>query len=466
MIQPSETSEFIDEGQINQILSETKECDSHRVRNVLQKARELNGLTLEEAAVLFSINSSELTEELFDTAKYAKTEIYGSRIVFFTPLYISNLCFNNCAYCAFRSTNTDMKRRALSMEEIAHEVQLIIDQGHKRILIVSGESYGTSGLQYVLDAIKTAYSVKSNGGEIRRINVNIAPLTVPEFEELKKTEIGTFQIFQETYHRETYRSVHLGGRKRDYDWRVTAVDRAMAAGISDCGIGPLLGLYDWRFELLAMLMHIRHLENLFGVGPHTISVPRIEPALGSALATAPPHKVSDDDFRKIIAILRLTVPYTGIILSTRETPIMRRDALNFGVSQISAGSRVNPGGYEENEQFDTAQFALGDHRCLEEVILDVIRLGYIPSFCTGCYRMGRVGKDFMDLAYPGDIKAHCDPNGLSTFMEYLLDYASETTRKEGEELIEKILAGQTDENRTRSISLLDQVRAGKRDVYC
>jgi 2-iminoacetate synthase len=294
----------------------------------------------------------------------------------------------------------------------------------------------------------------------------VAPLTIDEFKQLKAARIGTYQLFQETYHRETYKQVHLSGQKKDYDWRVTGPDRAMAAGINDIGIGVLFGLCDWRFEMLAMLQHIRHLEARFGVGPHTISVPRLEPAVGSDMASHPPKPVSDVDFRKIVAILRLAVPYTGIIMSTRETANMRRETFALGVSQISAGSRTNPGGYADGELDDAGQFSLGDHRPIDEVVRDVAQLGYIPSFCTGCYRLGRTGADFMDLARPGEIKYHCQPNALSTFLEYLLDYATPETRAVGERLIAKSLDEMDERQRKISTGLLDQIRSGKRDIYC
>jgi 2-iminoacetate synthase len=332
---------------------------------------------------------------------------------------------------------------------------------------VAGESYPHEGFQYVLDSIATVYSVKSGHGEIRRVNANVAPLTLDEFRRLKDARIGTYQLFQETYHRATYRKVHLSGKKRDYDWRVTAMDRAMEAGINDVGIGILFGLADWRFEMLALMQHIAHLEQRFGVGPHTISVPRIEPATGSDMASRPPHALTDDDFRKVISILRLAVPYTGIILSTRENQAMRRESLALGVSQISAGSRTNPGGYADDVESEASgQFSLGDHRGLDEVIRDVASLGYIPSFCTGCYRLGRTGKDFMDMAKPGDIRQHCDPNAVSTFMEYLMDYATPATRVEGEQLIERAIQTMEPGAQQTARKLVKMVCEGKRDAYC
>ena len=460
---------FINEAEIGKLLAANRRPDPARVRDILAKAKTLSGLDAGEAAALMPVSDPGLLAEIFAAAGLVKNAIYGRRLVLFAPLYISNLCSNECLYCAFRAGNREVRRRSLSLEEIARETEILIRQGHKRVLVVAGESYsGRRGFDYVLDAVRAVYSVKAGPGEIRRVNANIAPLTLEEFARLRDVGIGTFQLFQETYHRETYARVHTAGRKADYAWRVTAFDRAMRAGVNDCGIGVLFGLFNWNFEMLAMLQQIRHLEERFGLGPHTVSVPRIEPAVGSDLASQPPAAVSDLDFRKIVAILRLAVPYTGIIMSTRETANLRRELFALGVSQISAGSRTNPGGYsEEGPQEDLeSQFSLGDQRPLDEVIRDVVRLGLMPSFCTGCYRLGRTGKDFMELAKPGDIRGHCDPNALSTFQEYLLDYASGETRLLGGELIEKALAEMDDGPREASRAILDRVRSGQRDVYC
>ena len=454
---------FIDEGAIITALIGGGRVDTGRIREILAKAAEADGLALDEVAALTTISDPELLAELFATARRVKEDIYGKRLVLFAPLYISNLCDNDCLYCAFRVRNKELKRRALTQDEIKHEVGILVDQGHKRILLVAGESYPKQGFQYVLDSVASIYEVKRGNGEIRRVNVNVAPLTLDEFRALKATGIGTYQLFQETYHRETYSKVHLGGRKRDYDWRVTAMDRAQQGGIDDVGIGVLFGLFDWRFEVLAILQHIRHLEQNFGVGPHTISMPRLEPAVGSDIASQPPHPVSDLDFRKIVAILRLAVPYTGMIMSTRESGNLRRETFALGVSQISAGSRTNPGGYTDDTVKDMEQFQLGDHRTLDEVIRDVAQLGYIPSFCTACYRLGRTGADFMDLAKPGEIKHHCDPNALSTFLEYLEDYGSPETVAEGEKLIAETVETMGERERATSTKLIDQVRQGKRD---
>lgn len=460
-------SGFINETEIFRILDENKNPDPAKVRTVLNKAKEMKGLNLEDVAVLTNISDPMQLFELFEEANHIKEMIYGKRLVIFAPLYISNLCANECSYCAFRAKNKAIVRRSLTQDEIKRETEILIRQGHKRVLMVAGESYPKQGFQYVLDSIASIYEAKVDNGEIRRVNVNIAPLDLPEFKLLKEAKIGTFQLFQETYHRQTYQEVHTGGKKKNYDYRVTALHRAMEAGIDDVGIGVLFGLYDHRFELLALMQHIQELERAFGVGPHTISVPRIEPATGSDLASHPPHSVSDLDFRKIIAILRLAVPYTGIIMSTRETANMRRDTFALGVSQISAGSRTNPGGYTDSlHEDDGSQFSLGDHRPLDEVIRDVAEMGYIPSFCTGCYRLGRTGQDFMDRAKPGDIKNHCNPNAVSTFQEYLMDYASYETRLIGEDLIDDVINSMHGTARERAIMLLEKVKKGNHDMYC
>ena len=461
------TENFIHEARISEIMEANKRADAVRIREVLAKARELKGLDTVEVAALTGISDPVLLQELFETANFVKDTIYGKRLVIFAPLYISNLCANECLYCAFRATNKSIMRRALTQEEIAREVENLVGQGHKRILLVAGESYPKEGLDYVLQSIRTVYKVKTAHGEIRRVNINLAPLETEDFRRLKAEGIGTYQIFQETYHRDTYSRMHTGGKKRNYDYRVTAPHRAMEAGIDDIGIGVLFGLFDYRFELLALMQHIRELEREFGVGPHTISVPRLEPASGSDIASHPPHAVSDIDFRKMVAILRLAIPYTGIIMSTRETAQMRRDTFALGVSQISAGSRTNPGGYSnEAMEEEDGQFSLGDHRSLDEVIRDVASMGYIPSFCTACYRLGRTGRDFMDLAKPGDIKLHCDPNALSTFREYLRNFATPETQVTGDKLIAETLSGMSGIARQRAEKLVRRVDEGRDDVYC
>ena len=461
-----ERADFINEREIEGILAPKRRPEPAEVRELLAKARELRGLSMEDIACLSSVECPELLAEIFSTAKRVKEEVYGSRLVLFAPLYVSNRCSNECTYCAFRSTNTALKRRTLTQEEIADETRILIRQGHKRVLVVAGEALPDEGFQYILDTIGTIYSTRIGLSDIRRINVNLAPQTINRFRQLKDRGIGTFQLFQETYHRPTYAAVHLKGRKRNYDWRATAFDRAMEAGIDDVGMGVLFGLYDWRWEIMAMMQHIRHLEAKFGVGPHTISFPRIEPAIGSDLASRPPHAVSDSDFLKMIAIMRLAVPYTGMIMSTRENADVRRSTLSLGISQISAGSRTDPGGYMDGEgDPNGSQFQLGDHRTMEEVVNDVVSLGFLPSFCTACYRLGRTGQDFMDLAKPGNIKYHCHPNALSTFQEYLCDFAGPQAKTAGEKLIAIELQHMNGLQTARTLPMLNKVRAGERDVF-
>ena len=456
----------INDAEINELLKTAASKTPAEIRAILQKARGLKGISPAETAALLSVQDAALLNEIYETAKYVKTEIYGNRLVLFAPLYISNLCFNECEYCAFRVSNRTLKRRALTQDEIKTETLNLIRQGHKRVLMVAGESYTGAGLKYVFDSIQTIYSVKDGANNIRRVNVNIAPLTVEEFKELNKYNIGTFQLFQETYHKPTYEKLHTAGKKKDYQFRLEAIHRALQAGLHDVGIGILFGLYDYKYEVMAILQHIKNLEDKFGIGPHTISVPRIEPACGSELSQHPPHAVSDEEFKKIIAVLRLSVPYTGIILSTREGAAMRRAAFELGISQISAGSRTDPGGYEKaEEEKDSSQFSLGDHRSLEEVIADVAEHGYIPSFCTGCYRLGRVGKDFMDLAKPGLIKAHCLPNAMFTFAEYLYDFAHEPLKTKGFALIEKMMSDLPPAVQQRTKAKLEEIKNGKRDIY-
>jgi len=461
-----ERADFINEREIADLLAESRSPDPAQVRELLAKAREMRGLTMDEVACLSHVECPQLLSELFSTAKAIKEEIYGSRLVLFAPLYISNRCGNECTYCAFRASNKELNRRTLRQEEIAEETRTLIRQGHKRVLVVAGEALPHQGFRYILETIKTIYDTRIGPGEIRRVNINLAPQTVERFRQLKDAEIGTYQLFQETYHRATYANVHLAGRKSDYDWRATVFDRAMAAGIDDVGIGVLFGLYDWRFEALAMMQHIRHLEQAFGCGPHTISFPRIEPAVGSELAARPPYAVSDADFLKLIAIMRLAVPYTGMIMSTRETAEVRRATFAVGISQISAGSRTDPGGYQDGEgDPNGSQFQLGDHRSVEEVVRDIVSLGYVPSFCTACYRTGRTGQDFMDLAKPGEIKYHCHPNALSTFLEYLCDYAGPVAKSAGENLISIELQQMDGQQTASTLPMLNKVRGGERDVF-
>ena len=435
------------------------------LQDILEKSKKLQRLSMQDVAVLLNTTDADGIKEILQTANWVKNEIYGNRLVIFAPLYISNLCNNDCVYCAFRCTNTNIARKALSQEEITKETVALLKTGQKRVLLVAGESYPKEGLDYVLNAIDTVYAARDGKNNIRRLNVNLAPLEVADFKRLKERDIGTFQLFQETYHEATYMKLHLKGPKRDYNYRLTAIDRAFEAGIDDIGIGVLFGLYDYKYEVLALISHIEHLENKFGLGPHTISVPRLEPAEGSEIASTPPYPVSDNDFKKMIAILRLAVPYTGLILSTRETAETRSEALDYGISQISAGSKTNPGGYSDVDSME--QFSLGDHRNLDEVIYDVCAHGYIPSFCTGCYRSGRTGLDFMEYAKPGDIKKKCSPNAIITFQEYLEDYASPKTKTIGDKTITEALLNLPDEKiREFTKKSIQKIKDGQRDIFC
>ena len=455
---------FIDHGAIYDYLKNTTTPDDQELADILAHARELKGVSFAEAERLLMVEDAAHLDRIADAARFIKEEIYGRRLVLFAPLYVSNLCNNDCLYCAFKKSNSAIPRRTLTTDELRREVQTLVQQGHKRILLVSGEGLGKNALDYTVDAIETIYSVKMGKGEIRRINVNIAALPVEGFRTLKAARIGTYQLFQETYHAQTYAKMHPSGPKSNYLFHLTAMDRAMEAGIDDVGVGILFGLEDYRFEIMALLQHVRHLEERFGTGVHTISVPRLEPATGSDVSVNPPHPVSDRDFRKIISILRVTVPYTGMILSTREDAQMRHEALSLGISQISAGSRTNPGGYSESDSAE--QFSLGDHRSLEEVIRDVATMGHIPSFCTGCYRLGRTGHDFMDLAKPGLIKQFCLPNALTSFKEYLVNYATPETRAVGNQLIADMLPDiPGDALRAKTAASLLQIENGAVDVY-
>jgi len=456
---------FIDEEQIFTALEKHGKPDGKRIEEVIAKAREMKGLSLDETAVLLQADGPEYVESIFEAAREVKLGIYGKRLVLFAPIYVSNLCNNSCLYCAFRKENKDLKRKALTIDELKEEVRILEDMGHKRILLVYGEA---SGIKYIVDTIEAAYSVKSGKGEMRRVNVNLAPLSVEDFRTVKAANIGTYQCFQETYHLDTYHKMHPAGRKADYEWRLYALDRAQEGGIDDVAMGTLFGLYDWKFELLAMHQHAAHLDEKYGVGPHTISFPRIEPAQNSDVASHPPYEISDYDFKRLVAITRLMVPYTGMIMSTRETAEMRRELFDLGVSQISAGSRVHPGGYKDAYEHrpEMEQFTVGDTRPLDEVIYDIAAMGYVPSFCTGCYRLGRTGQDFMDLAKPGLIKEFCLPNALLTFMEYLEDYASPRTREAGLKTIEEQMKDiPTDARIKQTAERLKRVQSGERDLY-
>jgi 2-iminoacetate synthase len=455
---------FMDEDRINDLISQ-KSVTKEKINEILDKSLAAQGLTIEEASILLSIEDDESLEKLFKAAKIIKEKIYGKRIVLFAPLYAANVCTNNCVYCAFRIDNKNIQRRVLTPAEVVEEAKAVMRMGHKRIILLTGEDYLETGLDYLEEIMDRIYKTKELNGEIRRINVNIAPLSIDDFKRLNTFGIGTYQVFQETYNKEIYKQVHPAGKKANYEWRLEAMDRAIEAGINDIGIGPLFGLADYKFETLATLMHAEHLDKVCGVGPHTISVPRIEPAEGVEFSQNPPAQMSDKEFKKVVAIIRLAVPYTGLVLSTRETPQMRREIIELGVSQISAASETNPGGYAVHKEA-TKQFETGDMRSLEEIVIELCENGFLPSFCTSCYRVGRVGKDFMEHAKTGHIHTFCQPNALSTFKEYIEDYGSEKLKEVGERAIKNHLDEMTDEKlKNLAIKQIQKIESGKRDLY-
>ena len=430
-------------------------------KRILKKALRKKGLSADEAAVLMNIKSPAMLKELFKAAAQVKKEIYGERLVFFAPLYTSDFCVNDCQYCSFHLSNKKSRRNKLTLEEVKEQVKYLNSMGHKRILLECGEHPSRNNINYITDVIKAIYSVKTPKGNIRRVNVNIAATTVENYRKLKSVHIGTYQLFQETYHRPAYERLHKGP-KQDYDRQITAHIRAFKAGIDDLGIGVLFGLYDWRFEVLALISHAQYMEKKLGVGPHTISVPRFCPAPG--VTYKPEYAVSDKDFLKIIAILRLAVPYTGIILSTRERPGIRKLAFKIGVSQASAASVTSVGGYGRKAQ--GRQFDISDSRPLEKIVEAIVNDKLLPSFCTACYRSGRTGEKFMAITKPGNIHNYCRPNGLLTFAEYLEDFASPGVYKKGSKMIgyylgeikDKALKKETGER-------LLSIKQGKRDIY-
>lgn len=463
---------FIDDDLIRNLLSEaqSKAQDTQLVKTIIAKASQYKGLSAAEVAILLEVQDTELLESMFTVAAQIKEAIYGTRIVLFAPLYISNHCINNCSYCGYRTDNEEQIRRALSLAEVKHEVEIIQSLGHKRLVLEAGEDPGNCSIDYVVDTIKEIYSVKNKNGSIRRVNINIAATTIDEYRKLKQADIGTYILFQETYHRPTYEAMHLTGPKKDYNWHTTAMNRAMKAGIDDVGIGVLYGLYDYKYDTIAMFLHAEYLEKTFGVGPHTISVPRLRPA-GSVNLENFPHLVNDEAFQKIIAIMRLAVPYTGIILSTREHPEYRDRLLTYGVSQISAGSCTGVGGYQQTHENTSLtngsmQFETGDNRSPNEIIRMLCEKTFIPSFCTACYRQGRTGDRFMALAKSGEIQNVCLPNALLTFKEYLLDYADDSLIVVGEAMIAKNLLSIPQENiRKETIKRLQDIENGARDLY-
>ncbi|MCD8184944.1 MAG: [FeFe] hydrogenase H-cluster radical SAM maturase HydG [Rikenellaceae bacterium] len=458
---------FIDPLEIEEILCVTRDPSIERVREVVGKSLSRQRLSLAETAVLLNADTPEARNLILESARQLKQAVYGNRIVLFAPLYIGTRCINQCSYCGFRANNRTAVRHTLTHSEIQSETEALEDAGHKRLILVYGE-HPRYDARYIAQTVKWVYEVKKGHGEIRRININAAPLDITGFRTVRQSRIGTYQIFQETYHPEAYRKYHPAGPKRDYDYRLTAFDRAMQAGIDDVGLGALLGLYDWRFEVMALVRHVNHLEACFKVGPHTISFPRIKTA--SQVRLPLEHLVDDEDFIRLVAILRLAVPYTGLILTARERAALRDRLIEYGVSQIDGGTKLEIGGYcsdKPGQNIHKEQFELNDKRPLAEIIETLVSQRRIPSFCTACYRKGRTGEHFMEFSVNGFIKRYCTPNGLLTFSEYLEDYAAPDLRSKGWRLIESELKGlsQTDIPLATELSKrLELIRLGERDL--
>lgn len=454
---------FIVNEKIWDLLDEAKKADSKEVMRIIDKAEACEGLTSLETAILLNVEDESILERMYQAAGKIKERIYGNRIVMFAPLYVSNYCINGCTYCGYKCSNK-FNRKKLSDDEIREEVKVIEDMGHKRIVLEAGEDDNNCPIDYITHVMDVVYETKKDEGSIRRINVNVAATSVENYVKLKEAGIGTYSLFQETYDYNTYKKMHPYGPKSDYTYHLTAMDRAMEGGIDDVGIGVLFGLYDYKFEVMGLMMHKEHLEEAFGVGPHTISVPRLKKADGVDSKEFP-HLVSDKDFKKIVTVIRLSVPYTGIILSTREEPTFREEVIKVGVSQVSAGSRVDVGGYTVDED-SSEQFKTDDHRPSGEVIKSLCEQGYLPSFCTACYRSGRTGDRFMQVAKSGQIHNLCLPNALMTFKEYLEDYATDDMKKLGESVIEKHIQDiESEKVRSLTEERLKNISEGKRDLF-
>jgi 2-iminoacetate synthase len=456
---------FIDPGEIWDLINNTR-ADAVRVRDVIAKSLDKQRLTLEETAVLINASGTDLLDEIKQGARELKQRVYGNRIVLFAPLYVGNRCINNCKYCGFRTSNTTAIRKTLDDSELVREVEALEDNGQKRLILVYGEHPDYSP-EYIAHTVKTVYAVKKGHGEIRRVNINAAPLEIEGFRIVGQSGIGTYQVFQETYHPEAYKLYHLGGKKTDYDYRLTALDRAQEAGIDDVGIGALFGLYDWRFEVLGLVRHANHLEACYNVGPHTISFPRIKDAV--SLNIDKNYETSDEDFKKLVAILRLAVPYTGLILTAREAPDVRKEVMQYGVSQIDGGTRLELGSYSdsknEEQNLNREQFKINDARSLAEVIDELLDNDYLPSFCTSCYRMGRTGEHFMEFSVPGFIKRFCSPNAILTLAEYICDYGQGETVDKGWKVIAKNLEKLESQVAISTREKIERIKAGERDLY-
>ena len=459
--------EFIDHQEVLDSLAyaDAHKTDAALIDAIIEKAKLRKGLDHREASVLLACELEDRNQEIYALAEQIKKDFYGNRIVMFAPLYLSNYCINGCTYCPYHRQNKHIPRKKLTQEEIKAEVIALQDMGHKRLALECGEDPKNNPLEYILESIKTIYSIKHKNGAIRRVNVNIAATTVEDYRKLKEAGIGTYILFQETYHKESYEKLHPTGPKSNYAYHTEAHDRAMEGGIDDVGLGVLFGLELYRYEFAGLLMHAEHLEAAFGVGPHTISVPRLCPA-DDINPGEFDNGISDEIFEKIVACIRVAVPYTGMIISTRESPKVRERVLHLGISQISGGSRTSVGGYTEPEDYDTStsQFDLSDHRTLDEIVKWLMEMGYIPSFCTACYREGRTGDRFMQLCKSGQINNCCLPNALMTLKEYLMDYARPATKEVGEKLIAANISD-IPRDRTREIVIerLEKIEQGQRD---
>lgn len=457
--------DFIDDKYIDGLVANLTE-DPVRVREIIAKSMNKEPLKVEETAALLAVTDKDLLEEIYDAARTLKKNVYGNRIVIFAPLYIGNFCINDCKYCAFRTSMRTTVRKTLAEDEIIQQVEALEDAGHKRLILVYGEHPDYTP-EYIAESVRQVYAVKKGKGEIRRVNINAAPLNIDGYKTVKASGIGTYQIFMETYNHTAYEKYHpKHTHKGDYLYRQDGLTRAYEAGCDDVGIGALFGLYDWRFEVLAMVTHSHFLMDRFGCGPHTVSFPRIRPAHGVDLDDE--YLVSDDEFKRLVAILRLSIPYTGMILTARETPEIRREVMEFGVSQIDAGTKIELAGYtnDKEQKLEKEQFSIADTRSMDDILGELLRNDYIPSFCTSCYRTGRTGEQFMEFAIPGFIEKFCTPNALLTLEEYLMDYASPATVKEGDRVINQELAKYTHENKQQLLDKLQKIKDNtKRDLY-
>ncbi len=459
---------FVNAELIEKLIDKSNNPTDEEFDTVMRKAEQgKHTLTLEEVAVLLNSPQNERVERIFRTAKEIKERVYGHRVVLFAPLYLGNKCTNLCTYCGFKATNTEIERLTLTLDQLEKEVRTLIDEGHKRLILVYG-THPDYTADYISATVRKTYDVKHENGEIRRVNINASPMDVEDYEKVADAGIGTYQIFQETYHEPTYAKVHPKGEKSNFKWRLFGLDRAMEGGIDDVGLGALFGLYKWKFEVLGLMSHVRHLEEKYGVGPHTISFPRMNEATG--VKKDPEYTVGDNELKRIIAILRLAVPYTGLILTARETAELRRECMDLGVSQIDAGTQIELQGYskhKEEQDLSREQFKIGDSRTLLDVMKDLMGHGFVPSFCTACYRLGRTGEHFMEFSKPGFIHNFCSPNAYLTLAEYLEDYAPEDAKDIGYKLIEEELmeAPIQEKIKIKVKEKMEKIKNGERDLY-